>query len=243
MSLPTMHVMTASGFDERRDRLVEDLRQGRGYSGKVCVHDDVERRGVLWNHLQIIRCMSYTVEPHNRWALVMQDDAIGLPGWEDHLEQVMFSTPAPYVSLGHFAKYGRDVVAKGAPYGFGTNVIWGQAVLYDRSEVRRAYLPLVEDFYAMDAEKYRKWDDGLIAVLNLLEDTKAVFTARALVEHQDWESTMGHVKGRWRHAESTIADPGPGYFVQPRSRAGGPAVHPVQREALADLLQYRKDRS
>lgn len=242
--LPKMHVMTASGFDPRRDAIAQSFAMH--YGGEVQVHDDAHRQGILFNHLEIVRAMAADPNPTG-WALVVQDDIRLLPYWEDHLREVMITAPAPYVSLSHFSQYGRKIAEsrKPAPYGLGANVIWGQAVLY-RADVLPRYLELVEDVAAMNYAKYRKWDDGLIAVDCILNDEKACFTTRALVEHQPWASTVGNVPGVWRHASLTIEEPaviGGAWHDVPASRSGGLSISPIQREAAAEVLAYRKDRS
>jgi hypothetical protein len=230
-----MHV---PGLSADRDDLVAWYQQ---MFDEVCVHADPDQRGVLWNHLGIVRCMvSESLDTSRGWSLVVQDDARPLDGWEDHLPEVCWNAPAPFVSLGHFSNFGQRLVERGIPFGLGANVVWGQAVLY-RHDVVRSYARLVEDVAEMDFERYRKWDDGLPSVHSLLHGTKSCFTARALFEHQDWDSTMGHVKGQWRHARATIGNTplGPRWGGVPRHGGGGPGVEKVQRELAERLSKWR----
>jgi hypothetical protein len=223
----TVHVMTASGIDAKRDENV--LWWETEYAGKVCVHDDVDRNGILWNHREIIKCASQTDDP---WVLVVQDDARPIKGWEEHLRFVMETAPTDVVSLSHFSKYGEVLAKKGSAYGIGAHTVWGQAVLY-RQEFLPGYLELVERVYALDPVRFKKWDDGLVGVYNLLHGTQSSLTARALFEHQDWKSTVGNVPGKWRHAALTIADDGPAYNTP--SSISGTYPNALQKALVAEL--------
>jgi hypothetical protein len=235
---PKIHLMHASGFDSARDELVAQYLGTKDLD--VCLHDDPAHYGVLWNHHTITECM---LKDTTDWSLVVQDDAVALPNWQSHLEQVQWYAPAPFVSLCHFSSYGEKLAARGVPFGVGKNTIWGQAVLYHHG-VREPYAQLVRDIVEMDPVKFKKWDDGLIAVYNLLEGTNSSFTSRALFEHQDIKSTMGHVPGQWRHAKSTILSRlmGPGWGSVPRSRKSGPSIEPIQFAAAAQLNVWRLGR-
>lgn len=235
--LPVLHLMTAPGLDPRRDRLVKEWATTDKYSGEVCVHADREWRGVLWNHREIVRCMAHRAEP---WSLVLQDDAEPYPGWEDALREIMRTATWPFVSLGHFSKYGVKPRERGFPYVEGVNVTWGQALLY-RGDVLKEYLDIVEAAWEITESgefNFQKWDDGLIAVYSLINGTTSAFTSRALIEHADWESTLGHVPGRWRRAESTLLDEGPPWDAVPSAGRGGPSVSPDQRKAAEIISRH-----
>lgn len=230
-----MHVTTVPG-DARRDALVRQYQEE--WPGGVCVHADPDRRGILWNHRTVLDCL---LEEGSPWGLTCQDDVVFLPGWEDHLLSVMWYAPTPFVSLGHLSKYGARLAAKQVPFGVGVNALWGQAVLY-RKDVLPAYRELVERVWDLDAGSgmYRKWDDGLAAVFNLLTGTRSSFTAWSLVEHQNWESTVGNVPGRWRHAECTIVGALPTVWGKvPRTASAGVSPDELQK-SLARRLGWVK---
>lgn len=236
-----IHVMTIPGWSDERDGVVDFYRTNYD----ACVHEDPERKGVLWNHANIVKCMlddEYT--GRSSWSLVVQDDVLPLEGWEDHYSQVKMYVPreAAFVSLSHFAGYGKKLVDRGIPFGLGMNNIWGQAVMYRQVHLPD-YLNFVLDVMSMDYDRYQKWDDGLMSVFNMIYGTKSAYTARALFEHQDWTSTMGHVPGQWRHAYATIANTpiGPGWGSMPRHGGGGPGVEKVQKELFERITKWRSE--
>lgn len=234
--LPRLHVMTVPG-DPRRDALVADYVERYD----ACVHADPERNGILWNHRTILDCMAQ--ETDARWHLNVQDDVVGLPGWEKHLQQVMWYARWPFVSLGHTSNHGLKLVERGIPFGLGVNATWGQAMLY-RHDVLPSYRRLVEDVWEMDAASYWKWDDGFTAVHNLLHGTRSVMTSRALFEHQDWDSTVGNVPGQWRHAAATISThPGPAWGARPATGPVGTSPDAKQKELARRLAAWRKGRA
>lgn len=236
-TIPVVHVTTVPG-DPRRDDMVRKLQED--WPSSVCVHADPDRRGILWNHRQVLDCLLAETGPDQpRWALTCQDDVEWLPGWQNQLRMVMQTAPTPFVSLNHFSTHGQRQARRGMPYAVGINAMWGQAVLYSRA-VLPSYRQLVEDVWEMDAAKYHKWDDGLAAVHNLIHGTRSSFTSRALVEHQNWDSTVGNVPGRWRHAASTIRQNGPAWHLP--SSGGTPSPDALQQELASRLTEWRSNR-
>jgi len=233
---PTMHIMTVPGSDSRRDALVQWWQKSGEYPGRVCLHADPERRGVLWNHVGILEC-ALRGDQGAGWAMTMQDDVKPLTGWLEALKQVMQHAPAPFVSLGHLAKYGKRLVGRGIPFGVGVNAMWGQAMLI-HFDVLEPYLDLAKTMQHINPKKYRNWDDYLPTIFNLIYGTEAAFTSRALVEHQDWESTLGHVPGLWRRAAATIRHAGPPWDAVPRSGRGAPGVERKHRDAASMVQGY-----
>lgn len=213
MQWPKMHVMSVG--DPDRASFVEAIMSG--WPGETCLHEDLERQGVLWNHRTISRCM---VGDSHRWSLVVQDDVEMLPGALEHLEQVMHYAPHPFVSLSHFATNGEKALAKGAAFAESVHAMWGQANLYGK-KIRQAYARYVDDIWEMDAEAYRKWDDGIPAAFNLAYGTKSCITTRALFQHADVKSVLGHNLGHWRHAHATIEQPGPAWNARTVSLGSG----------------------
>lgn len=194
--------MTASGFTRSRDRRVqmwaEDFPDAH-------VYDDHERRGVLWNHRRIIRDFVDSGEEH---MLVVQDDAIPLEGWQDHLEQVIATATMYPVSLCHFQKRGKELWERGFSYGYSPSSLWGQAVIYSR-EFAQSYMETVEDIWTIDPIGFQKSDDGVVVVHNLVHGTNSSFTTRALFDHSEGPSTLGHLSKGRRPVATIENTPGP----------------------------------
>jgi hypothetical protein len=143
----------------------------------------------------------------SEWAIIMQDDAVpAAANWAQELEAALEGSPHPFVSLCHFSDHGLKLAKRGLAYGEHINAVWGQAVAYRADHLER-YWNLVDGVYQMDQWRYRKWDDGLSAVYNLMYGTKSAMTSRAIFTHLDVKSTQNHVPGRHRHPACTIADP------------------------------------
>lgn len=230
-----IHVTTIPGEDPRRDELVEWLVTAYD----ACVHPDPNKDGLLGNHLGVVDCM---IENDTApWSITISDDVEPLLGWAINIDQALWHSPSPFLSLTHFSDFGDRLVRRGIPYGTGVNCIWGPAFAIKRTMLN-SYRALVADVAEMDYDGYIKWDDGIPAVHNLLYGTTSSFTSRALFEHREWDSTYGHLPGRWRHAEATIHThpQGPKWSSSPRSAKGGPGIEPSQRELAAKMKRYRK---
>lgn len=227
--MSVIHVMTIPGTG--REQYIEALAA----QAAVCIHEDPEKMGILGNHLRSLEC---ALEDGGDWPIFASDDVEALPGWSEELRQVQHFAPQPFVSLTHFSKYGQALVRRGIPWGIGDHGIWGPAFMVHTS-VLQAYRDLVQDVADMAYEKYRNWDDGLPTVFNLIYGTKSAMCARALFQHLDLESVMGHNLGRWRHAESTIEQPGP-WWGNGRSGAIGLSVQQLHRDLVREVVSYRK---
>lgn len=230
---PRVHITHVPGVQPERDDLI--ARAESLWGMPVCVHTDPERRGILWNHLTVLACMhkDFIADSSLRWALCAQNDVIPFPGFHTHIELALYFSPAPFLSLNHFSTYGLKLAERGIPYGVSVNAVWGQAVAYRRDH----FLSYVQMVKRVAAGNYGwRGDDGLPGVYNLLYGTRSAFTSRALVEHQDWDSLVGHVPGRWRHAACTIETHplGPGWGQVPRS-GPGPSADEIQKRLAAAL--------
>ena len=194
--------MTASGFTRSRDERVEWWRAN---FPQARVYDDVERRGVLWNHKRII---DHFVDSGDEYMLVVQDDAIPLRGWQDHLEQVIEVATMYPVSLCHFQKRGKELWERGYSFGYSASSLWGQAVLYNR-EFATAYAQTVQDVWTIDPIGFQKSDDGVVVVHNLVTGNNSSFTTRALFDHAEGHSTLGHISKGRRPVATIENTPGP----------------------------------
>ena len=232
----TVHLMHVPGADPVRDEIVQTYRQTCPLD--VCVHEDRERRGVLWNHETIVRCM--VENDTSRWSLAVQDDALPYESTWDHLPRALFYAPymAGFLSLSHFSQHGERIAVRGIPYGLGLHTIWGQAVAY-RRRVLPKYLDFVHEVQDYDATGLRKWDDGLMAVFNMFEGSQSAFTSVALFEHQDLDSTMGHVPGQWRHAASNLGTRTPDWKAEPKTARYGTKPNELQLSLYRALKARR----
>lgn len=196
--------MTASGFTRSRD---ERVKWWRDNFPEAIVYDDVERRGVLWNHKRIID--DFVQESTEEHMLVVQDDAIPLRGWWSiHMEQVIDTATMYPVSLCHFQKRGKELWERGYSYGYSPSSLWGQAVLYNR-EFATAYAQTVQDVWDIDPIGFQKSDDGVVVVHNLVHGTNSSFTTRALFDHAEGHSTLGHISKGRRPVATIENTPGP----------------------------------
>lgn len=230
-----IRVMTASGFAKSRDERVQWWRDT--YPERVSVFDDTERHGVLWNHVRIIEDF---VASGEEFTLVVQDDAPPLEGWEDHLEQVMKVATRFPLSLCHFRKRGREMWNRGISFGYATNCVWGQAVVYSR-EFALGYVETLRDLMVVDPISWQTSDDGVIVVQNLLTGNKSSFTTRALFTHEEGHSLLGHlVKGRYPFA--TIETHPEGEWTEESRPHSLPITDNMKRTAEMIRL-YREQRS
>lgn len=237
--IPTFHVMHVPGADPERDRIVASLPDlhPRGADG-ICVHADPQRRGILATWLQAL--MHAQAEPsptETGWEMVIQDDAIPVQGFEEHLPRALRHSPSPVLSLCHFGDAGQKIANTGHAYLRGTHTIWGQAVAYHRT-VLSDLIHLGHDVQHLQSPVYSKWDDRLPGVLNLIkgEGTTAV-TARALFDHPHLKSTVGHLGAVHRHPNLTIADPGPDWSAGFKETKAKP--HGIMYE-LASIIAGRE---
>jgi hypothetical protein len=210
-----MHV---PGFDKARDENVRALEEVLTDVAPVKVLRDPLRTGILttyrrgvygaWSDLHS-HIPQFDTKGHAvpAWSIIMQDDAVPAdPSWKEELEAALLNSPHPFVSLCHFSDHGLRLALRGKAYGEHVNAIWGQAVAY-RSDVIDRYWDLVDTTFKLDPNLYRKWDDGLAAVYNLMYGTKSCITSRAVFTHLNVRSTQNHVPGKHRHPACTIADP------------------------------------
>lgn len=208
--IPKFHVMHVPGNPER-DEIVQ--RQREVHPGMVHVHEDPTRRGILTTWLEALTCAK---GDGTEWVMVIQDDAIPLPGWEKHLPQVLANAPAPVVSLCHFRDVGAKLAKRGVPFGIGTHTVWGQAVAYHES-VLAPLIELGHDVKRLNSRVFNTWDDRLPGVLNMLRGHGyTAVTARALFDHPHLPSLVGHASAIRRHPQLTIEHDGPDWDAHPR---------------------------
>jgi hypothetical protein len=227
--MTTLHVLTVPGLDPLRDANVEALR---GQS-EVCLHADPERKGVLWNWATALTC---SVEAGERWSLIVQDDALPIEGWQSELSLALHYSPEPIIGLTHFGSYGKNLAARGYPYGFSANALWGAAAGY-RSNIIKGLLQLAT--FAQEIGWNPNSDDGVVIAFNALRGGSTAMTSRAVFDqNEEIRSTLGHHTSI-RHPELTIRDQGPWWGVTPRAAKMHTRTSPPDVVELATAWRAR----
>jgi hypothetical protein len=200
-----MHV---PGADPARDAIVAKLRE----QADACVHEDPERRGVMATWTSALECARDT--DTGGWSVIVQDDADPLRGWQQHLERACLNSPQPVLGLTHFGAYGRQALAKGAPYGEGLALIWGGAVAY-RASLLPGLCAFARGLYESGEE--RRNDDRVAAAYALKTGHQTAMVARAIFGQPVQKSLIGH-NTKVRSPATTIENcEGPPYRTIPRS--------------------------
>jgi hypothetical protein len=227
----TAHVLHVPGANAERDAIVQHLIEEQDDSFNVCVHEDPDRRGLMVNWIEALHCAS---DDGNSWSLVLQDDAMPLPGWKEHLEQALWHCPTVVLGLSHFGQATSTGARRGAPYLVGPHLIWGAAVAY-RNVFLGGLAPFAEMVYARTQYPH---DDRLISAYAQRVGKKTAVTTMALFDQPVAESTIGHTgAGGDRRPRITIQTHGrylrwankPNHVI--KSTGGAPE----QREWLARL--------
>lgn len=221
---PIFHVMHVPGADPERDRLVANLPElhPRGAEG-VCVHEDPKRKGVLNTWLSALKHAYHEPSTDTGWEIVIQDDAVPVEGFAQHLPRALQHSPAPVLSLCHLGDAGQKIAATGHAYMRGTHTVWGPAVAYHR-DILPDLIRLGVQVKNLNHRVYRSWDDRLPGVLNLIQGGTTAVTARALFDHPHLKSTVGHLSAVHRFPRLTIADPGPDWdagFKETKAKPNG----------------------
>ena len=201
-----VHVMHVPGADPRRDEIVEQLAA----TATVCVHADPERKGCMSTWLSAVDCAT---RDETRWSVIVQDDAVPLPGWRDHLEEACFYSPSPVLGLTYFGSYGERPLAKSVPYATGQALLWGGGIAY-----RRDFLGGLAHWAPriVEATGYVH-DDRLACAYAARIGVKTALVARAILDQPKLDSLLGH-NTLVRSPAYTIANTwGPRYAVVPRS--------------------------
>jgi hypothetical protein len=233
-TLPRIHVLWVPGFLAERDEIVQQLRDQHPDPDGVCTHEDPERNGLLRNFATALRC---AMQDDHEWNLIVSDDAIPLPGWQEHLRSALDNAPADIVGLTHFGSYGKNLAAKGIPFGVSENAIWGGAAAY-RSNVLAPLLELVE--FGLSIGWNHKGDDGCVIVYNRLNGSKSAMCARAIFDQPQLKSTLGH-GGNRRFPHLTIRDDGPAWDAEPRFAKMSMSTHQPDVELLLKCWNSRDE--
>jgi hypothetical protein len=178
---PRLHVLHVPQADPERDAIVALLDS----QTDVCVHADPNRAGVVPNWLGALACAA---AEDKDWALIVQDDAFPLRGWQQHLERACTNSPEPVLGLTHFGAYGAAPLAQGRPYAVGPYLIWGGAVAYHRAIVG----PMLGWASRVYAETGYRHDDVLACAFAMKQGRQTAMAARAIFDQPVQRSLLGH---------------------------------------------------
>ena len=220
-----IHILHVPGAHPERDDIVRRVKE----QTETCLHLDPEKRGIMVNWLSTVECAVET-DVDQRWSVITQDDALPLPGWQEHLEQATWYSPAPVLGLSYFGSITESAARRGFPYLVGPHLIWGAAVAYERSFL----VGLLEWAKWVYGETKYTHDDRLISAYAQKIGKQTALVTRAIFDQPVQESLVGHGgAGSVRRPSLTIESPGPAYSVLPRfvRRSSGGAKD--QRDWLA----------
>ena len=226
---PRLHVLHVPGADPERDLIVA-AQQGQA---DVCLHTDPSRRGVMPTWLDALECAGQADTGYS-WSVIVQDDALPLRGWAQHLERACLASPHPVLGLTHFGGYGLLPLEKGAPYAEGPYLLWGAAIAY-----HRALLPGLLTFATRVYETTGYvHDDVLAAAYAMRTNHHTAMTARAIFDQPVKRSLLGHNTPIRRPSSTIESHEGPEYTVPKARRAVrvGRSINPRNElERLAAL--------
>jgi hypothetical protein len=198
-----MHVLHVPGVDANRDAITWTLHR----AGAV-VHNDPDRQGLLPNWR---RALDHAVREDREWTVMLSDDAMPLIGWKRHLDLALKHSPKGLLSLCHFGSVGQQTARRGYAYATGHGCLWGIAIGIHRSAL--AGLPRFVE-HALTVYPEYPHDDGLLSAYaeKATKDGTTAMTARAIFDHADVPTLMGHGGPRDRRRPLlTIAEPGPAW--------------------------------
>lgn len=202
---PRLHVLHVPGADPQRDEIVARLVE----QGDACLHLDPGRRGIMSTWLEAVACAATESNP---WAVIVQDDADPLRGWQQHLERACTNSPQPVLGLTYFGQYGSKAAAKGAPFAEGRNLIWGGAVAYHHTFLQG----LAEWAPRVVEQTDYPHDDRLVAAYAMKRGHRTALVSRAIFDQPVAQSLVGH-NTRIRTPALTILNEGPVWSSRPRS--------------------------
>jgi hypothetical protein len=225
---PRVHVLHVPGAIPERDEMV----RLQATQADLCVHEDRDPPGyVTPNWLTALDCAARTDGTKTSWSLIIQDDALPLPGWQQHAERACTNSPSPLLGLFHIGGWGAGLAARGAAYGIGSYLIWGCAAAYHSSTLRGLY-----DWASRihDETGYRH-DDVLACAYAMKMGWTTSFTTHSLFDHPLAGSLMGHNFPN-RRPGLTIEGEHPQYASKTRSLPAHRSINPKgELERLAAL--------
>lgn len=203
---PKLHVVWVPGADPIRDGIVADLAAATD----VCLHEDPNRNGVMWNWASAVNCAAQD-RAGSDWHFIVQDDQVPYRGWMQHLERACRNSPRPLLGLCWIGKSWDRGVRTGRPYMVGPNVLRGGSIAY-HSSVLADDLPR---FASEAAETTYKHDD--MALCSWAQEWKGwnpALVSRTIFDSVKVKSLLGH--SRYDTGVHSIeSDAGPEWSVRP----------------------------
>lgn len=196
------HVLHVPGVDQMRDRIVDQLRDELD----VCVHEDPQRLGCMWNWLRALRCAALNDGAYD-WSLTLSDDAQPMAGTLDQLPLALANSPQDALGLTHFGGYGEGVLKKGAAYGVGAMVVWGGAIAL-HSSITTDLLRASLTFHHATGYQH---DDGMVSLFQASRGKSTAMVARALFDQPVKDSLLGHNTPIRRPNTTILNASGPDY--------------------------------
>lgn len=219
------HVIHVPHVSEIRDQITN-----RFVDAGACVHTEQHLRGIMAPWSEVLR---HAVNDGTDWTLVLQDDADPLDHWQDHVEAALRHSPVPVLALTHFGSYGVKAARAGYAYAAGRNLIWGAAVAI-RADVVAVLPAFIDRVFAIDPSYPH--DDNLLGVWADQAGVKTGFTSRAIFDHADTPSLLGHHGLRDnRRPHLTTRDPGPWWSTPGYASRSLTYYSPVTKRLIAAL--------
>jgi len=205
-----LHVITVPGANPERDSVVKTYT-----AAGACVHEDPERKGIVWNWRRAVECGA---EDGTDWTVILSDDAEPLPGWDRHLPRALGFSPRPLLGVIHFGGYGRRAAEDGFAYAVGPGLLWGGAIAY-----RTAVLPDLAEYTRrfLEVDPEYPHDDEIGSLFAARYHGMPAMTSRALFDHLEVPSLAGHPphSSPNRRPGFTIRETGPAWNTPGAARA------------------------
>ena len=232
-----LHILHVPGADEHRDDIVASYIDDPDV--QVCLHEDPERRGIMHNWLAAAQCaLDHDLTGKTRaWSIIIQDDAVGMPGWKRVIEEALWYAPAPVLGMSYFGQITDSAQKKNIPYLVGPHLIWGAAVAY-----RHDFLAGLVPFAKRVWEEYGyPHDDRLISAYANRIGVDTALTVRALFDQPVERSTVGHGGGNRRPLHTLRSTSGAPFSARPRSQRLRSGAAGDQRLWLQHLFTPEQD--
>jgi hypothetical protein len=182
-----IHTMHVPGADLKRDMNINRLRR----DVEVCVHEDPDRNGAVWNWMTMIQCMIDT--DTESWSYAVQDDLLAYPATWTEIPRAVEHSPSRMLGLVVVGSSQRRFFERGFPYTRGHFCVFGPAVAYHR-DLLEPMLAFAREI--LDEEPGFPHDDMLAcAYMKHIDEAPAIVT-RSLFFPMPLKSVVGHAPAR-----------------------------------------------
>lgn len=236
-----LHILTVADAGDEREDIVASYLDLPYPDVHVTVHVDEERRGIMWNWLQAAKVALEEDSNYsdNKWSIILQDDAVPMPGWRHALPEALWYSPAPVLGMSYFGKITDSAQKKNIPYLVGPHLIWGAAVAY-----RRDFLEGLVPFAQRVWDEYRyPHDDRLISAYANRIGVDTALTVRAIFDQPVEKSTVGHGGTNRRPLHTLGSTSGAHFGVRPRALRTRAGAAQEQRDWLRKLFTPEEDQT